>query len=450
MADTRTLKLSLLADVDKFTKGMDKADGSTKKLNKRVGGYSKKLVKAFAGVTTAVGLMAVAIGVDAVKAAAEDEVSQKKFRKALKNTAGVIDDKLLDSYDNWIEKMQFTSGYSDNDLRDSLGRLTRSTGKVSDAQDILTIALDTARGTGKPLITVADNLAKAYDGNYTPLKKMGIKLDKNTILSKDFKKATQKLTDLFGGQATEYADTYQGKLDIVNQKLGELKEASGKKLLDKFAILLSTTNDVADGFAGGQKNSLSERAKELSGQFKSKNGAYNLGTSLKEVADAFGKLFKALTGDKAKTGSDNLQTLADALSNVAKGITAIAKAYKKAKDIGGSILDALDLGMGKGETFGPGGKYNGILNPKNPNFMGGKALGGYVSGGQSYLVGERGPEIFTPRGSGGTITPNGGGGGVVINLNGIVDAESARRSIEQLIQRSARRSGAINWVGATL
>lgn len=37
-----------------------------------------------------------------------------------------------------------------------------------------------------------------------------------------------------------------------------------------------------------------------------------------------------------------------------------------------------------------------------------------------------------------------------ITINGIVDSESARRTIEQLLQDSARRTGAINLVGATL
>ena len=49
-----------------------------------------------------------------------------------------------------------------------------------------------------------------------------------------------------------------------------------------------------------------------------------------------------------------------------------------------------------------------------------RASGGPVSSGQTYLVGEKGPELFTPRGSG-TITPNhalgkGGGSGKNINI----------------------------------
>ncbi len=53
-------------------------------------------------------------------------------------------------------------------------------------------------------------------------------------------------------------------------------------------------------------------------------------------------------------------------------------------------------------------------------FLGGKAEGGPVKGKNSYLVGERGPELFTP-GSSGHITPNhelgGGGGNVTVNVD---------------------------------
>lgn len=49
----------------------------------------------------------------------------------------------------------------------------------------------------------------------------------------------------------------------------------------------------------------------------------------------------------------------------------------------------------------------------------GMAAGGPVAGGKSYIVGERGPELFTPKGSG-MITPNnqlGGSSNVVVNVD---------------------------------
>jgi hypothetical protein len=51
-------------------------------------------------------------------------------------------------------------------------------------------------------------------------------------------------------------------------------------------------------------------------------------------------------------------------------------------------------------------------------FRGARAMGGPVAGGSTYLVGERGPELFTPSSSG-NITPNnalGGGGNITVNV----------------------------------
>jgi hypothetical protein len=85
-------------------------------------------------------------------------------------------------------------------------------------------------------------------------------------------------------------------------------------------------------------------------------------------------------------------------------------------------------------------------------FDGFKAAGGPVRQGRSYVVGEAGPELFTASTSG-AISPSGsfgGGGGVNITINGAIDPEGVRRQLENLFQNSARRTGAINLIGATL
>jgi hypothetical protein len=56
-------------------------------------------------------------------------------------------------------------------------------------------------------------------------------------------------------------------------------------------------------------------------------------------------------------------------------------------------------------------------------FGGARASGGSVDPGQTVLVGEDGPELFTPR-SGGTVTPHGFGGGD-IHIHNHVDARGA-------------------------
>jgi phage-related minor tail protein len=66
-------------------------------------------------------------------------------------------------------------------------------------------------------------------------------------------------------------------------------------------------------------------------------------------------------------------------------------------------------------------------------FGGGLATGGPVTAGTSYLVGERGPELFTPSASG-FITPNGGSGGITQHIT--VDARGADRGVEARIRQA--------------
>jgi phage-related minor tail protein len=62
-------------------------------------------------------------------------------------------------------------------------------------------------------------------------------------------------------------------------------------------------------------------------------------------------------------------------------------------------------------------------------------------GGTSYLVGERGAEIFTPSSSG-FITPNnrlGGGTTINVNVSGAIDSEGTARTIIDVLNNSFYR-----------
>jgi hypothetical protein len=78
-----------------------------------------------------------------------------------------------------------------------------------------------------------------------------------------------------------------------------------------------------------------------------------------------------------------------------------------------------------------------------------RASGGPVNSGQPYLVGEEGPELFVPNGSG-TIMPNGAAGGgasVTINLGGVsvrseADIRNLSERLAEVTARELRAAGA--------
>lgn len=87
-----------------------------------------------------------------------------------------------------------------------------------------------------------------------------------------------------------------------------------------------------------------------------------------------------------------------------------------------------------------------------PNISGKRAMGGDVFGGHTYLVGERGPELFTASRSG-VIVPHSelqrrraAGGGVSVgnvNIYGANDPESTRRILRQELHRMAMGNAAL-------
>ena len=74
-----------------------------------------------------------------------------------------------------------------------------------------------------------------------------------------------------------------------------------------------------------------------------------------------------------------------------------------------------------------------VVNTVSGVFGGARAAGGPVTSGRSYLVGEQGPELFTP-GTSGRIIPNGGSGGVTVNIT--VNGDVSGREIIEKVKRS--------------
>lgn len=227
---SRTLKLSILADVDQLKKSLAQANGDVDDSSSKMGEFSKKAGMAFAAAGAAAAAYAIKIGVDGVKAAIEDEAAQVRLANALKSATGATQAQIAATEDQ-ILKMSLATGVSDSKLRPALQRIALSTGDLSKAQDLLSVALDVSTSTGKPLEAVANAIGKAYDGNTAALGKLGIGLSSAELKTMSFTDVQKRLTDLFGGAAAANAETYAGRLDRLKVTFDEAKETIGYKLL---------------------------------------------------------------------------------------------------------------------------------------------------------------------------------------------------------------------------
>lgn len=109
------------------------------------------------------------------------------------------------------------------------------------------------------------------------------------------------------------------------------------------------------------------------------------------------------------------------------------------------VFEALGFGQGGGGSGGLLGKlFGGLLGGAGGSkvlFPMPRALGGPVTAGAPYLVGERGPELFVPGVSGG-IVPNNRMGGTPIVINNNIDARGATSELINALPEILRRNNA--------
>jgi len=227
---SRTLKLSILADVDELKKSLNTGANEVQGFGDKVSDFGKKAGLVFAAAAAAAGAYATKLAVDGVKAAIEDEAAQLRLASALKSATGATDAQIKATED-YITKTSLAVGIADDDLRPAFQRLSVATGDVTKSQELLNLAIDISKGTGKDLSLVTEALSKAYAGQDTQLAKLGIGITAAQAKTMGFRDETQLLSDLYGGAASRNAETFQGRIDRLKVGFNEAKEAVGYALL---------------------------------------------------------------------------------------------------------------------------------------------------------------------------------------------------------------------------
>ena len=232
MAGDRTLKLTLLAETKQLIDGLAKGSKATDSFGKQVGDISAKVVKSFALIGGAIAGVSIAFA----KAAAEDQQAANRLAQTLDQVTNATN-RQIGAVDNWITKTSVATGIADDELRPAFERLARSTKSVEESQQLLNLALDLSTATGKPLEAVTNSLAKAYDGSYTSLQRLGLGIDANLIKAKDFDGIYRQLNSTFGEFSEKRSEEAIVKFQRLQVALQEAKEAVGAALLPVFIQL---------------------------------------------------------------------------------------------------------------------------------------------------------------------------------------------------------------------
>lgn len=476
---TRTLKLSILADVAGLSKGLNQGTDEVQSFGSKVSDFGKKAGLAFAVAGAAAAAYAGKLLVDGVKSAMADEAAQAKLATTLTNLTGATNSQ-VSAVEDYIYKTSIANNVTDDDLRPSLERLLRATSDITQAQKLQTLALDIAAGSGKSLEAVSNALGKAYEGSTTALGKLGVGLSAAELKTMSFDEVSLKLAETFGGQAAVAADTFSGKLGRLKIVFDEAKETVGSFVIDAITpmvtlflekvvpVINTIAQDIGEKltpvFANlatfftevlipifsewwsflteivipGIVNFLEPVLNGLRSAFSSISSTIK--DNRENLAPLF-ELFKAVASFVAKNLAPVIGTILGTAFNVlGKAISAIITLFA---NLVGLINDAVGAVKALASALANsvvGKAVGAIAGGISSAFGGGRASGGSVMRGTSYLVGENGAELFTPSSSG-TITPNGALGGATYNItvNGALDGEGVARQIVDILNRSQAR-----------
>ena len=475
---SRTLKLSILGDIDQLKKSLDQGTTEVSTFGDKIGKFGKVAGAAFAAAGVAAAAYAGKLLVDGVKSAIEDEQAQAKLATTLRNVAGATDTQVA-ATEAYIQKQQLLFGLTDNDLRPSFERLTRATGDLKTAQEAQSLAIDIAAGSGKSLEAVSNALGKAYEGNTGALAKLGVGLSSAELKTMSMDEITAKLAGTFEGQASIQADTFAGKMARLQQGINEGKEAVGSYVLDALQPMVSLLveqvipNVIAFGSTLGEKlqpfiDNLIFVFQEYLIPYFQEWWSFISEVLIPGIVDTFAPilegLFKAFgyIADAIQKNSDKLAPFFALLKNIASfilntlapiigevlgaALKVIGIAISTVIGLFANLVSIINSAVGAIQSLirlvASNPLVKGIGNVIDSVFGGGRATGGPVMAGTSYLVGEKGPEIFTPSGNG-SIIPNNklGGGNTVINLNvnGAIDPEGTARTIINVLNNSYYR-----------
>ena len=235
------LLVNLIANDKSLSKTMAKAgDSATRSASK-----FKRFATVAGGALAGIGLGAFLA--DSIKTYAGAEAQQVKLESAYKRFPKLADTN-IDSLRTLNKEIQRKTKFDDDDLAAMQSRLAAFDLTGQQIKTLTPIVADYAQVSGKDLESSAVSVGKAMMGNTRALKELGIEYKMTGDKAKDAANIQALIEEKTKGAAEAFGQTTQGKLDIFNNQVGDLKEAIGEGLVPALTGLVEAITPVVQWF----------------------------------------------------------------------------------------------------------------------------------------------------------------------------------------------------------
>lgn len=232
----------LVADISGFKAGM--ADARSE-MDKTAAAHQKlaQTAKVAGGLIVAA---AVPVAVAAVHMADAYEEAHARFQNAVKNTGGTL--RTFQGQIDAVERKLTSLGFSNTEAESALATLTRASGSTTKALRDIALAADIARARNISLQSATDLLAKVETGHVALLGRYGIATKDAAGKTLSVEQALVSLSQKFGGQARQSAETFAGKLQVVRAEVTNLGTKLGQFLIPIIEQVIAKIIDIVNWF----------------------------------------------------------------------------------------------------------------------------------------------------------------------------------------------------------
>jgi hypothetical protein len=424
LADLRTLTLSLVADVDKFKKGLNKADNETRSFSDKLKTALKAGAVAFAAIGAAAGAFAIKIGKEAINAASDFNEELQKSEVILGDGAAAVA--------KFASTAASKLGQSRTEALRAAGNFAifgKSAGLSGQAlskfsTDFVTLASDLASFNNTSPEDAVQALGAALRGESEPIRRYGVLLNEATLKNRalelgiidNIKNALTPQQKVLAAQAEIFAQTSDAQGDfartsdglansqrILKAEIENLKISLGESLLpaalsvskffkEQFVPVLKGVVDSITGKPNSLTTAIEEGRRRLSGfeaqQFLAERQGNRLGESYKALGKSVADFANIFRTEASAEGGFNtgLEVLTAINNQIAKFIDSITIAIRKVIEFRDLLTNAL---TNAGIVNQTAGNPFGVIQSQTPSRVPNTALFDKVNN-QSITVNVRG------------------------------------------------------------
>jgi hypothetical protein len=323
-----------------------------------------------------------------------------------------------------ISAMSRASGIADTEYRKSLEALVRGTKDVDLAMKDMNLVMDISTALQMDSTTVADALAKAYQGNFKALRSLSPEMATMIKEGATLEQVMDVLGGTFGGAVAKNAETAAGKMAIFKNSIAETKEGIGAAFLPVLEEVLPYMQKFAD-WAQNNPEVFTRIAMTI-GAIAAAVVALNIALATNPFILATAAVIGlAVAFNKLVDAAERINSIGGLAARILGGL---------AMPIVGNVANILE-GLPNLSNLIPSGTEPTRPAPGRASIPR-MAEGGIVSSPTLALIGEAGPEAVVP------LDRLNTGGGVTINVTGgLATSAEIGESVVNALRAYSRSAG---------